>query len=183
MRETEEVKSSIEEQVEVEVEAEPAEDVEEAPEAQQDDEPEPEPEPQPERKAKKERKQRLKDGVLLWVLSYDDERDEYRLDGNHIERSDLPREAVHVTGANGWGGKTKEYLISTLDDIPMPVQVLDDGTYALTAADLYLFCVNNDIKDEFNIKTSSKLTGIDARKIIIWLFVGVAAICIIYAML
>ena len=79
--------------------------------------------------------------VGLYVLTYDAYRDVYNLDYGHIKRSDLPPEAVHLTGS----GKSEYYLdkVNT-GDYPKPGY--------MTATDLYLYMVNNDINEALNIK-------------------------------
>ena len=79
--------------------------------------------------------------VGLYVLTYDDYHDVYNLDYGHIKRADLPREAVHLTGA----GKAEYYLDQVkAGDYPRPGY--------MTATDLYLYMVNNDINEALNIK-------------------------------
>ena len=79
--------------------------------------------------------------VGLYVLTYDPARDVYNLDYGHVKRSDLPPRAVHLTGA----GKSEYYL-----------DMVDTGDYPrpgyMTANDLYLYMVNNDINESLNIK-------------------------------
>lgn len=79
--------------------------------------------------------------VGLYVLTYDAYRDVYNLDYGHVKRKDLPYDAVHLSGA----GKSEYYLdkVNT-GDYPQPGY--------MTATDLYLYMVNNDINEALNIK-------------------------------
>ena len=79
--------------------------------------------------------------VGLYILTYNAYHDVYNLDFMHIKRDDLPREAVHLSGA----GKSIYYL-----------DKVNTGQYPkpgyMTATDLYLYMVNNDINEANNIK-------------------------------
>ena len=81
------------------------------------------------------------DRVGFYVLSYDDWRDVYNLDYKHIKRADLPPEAVHLSGSGD-----SEYYLDKVNtgDYPKPGY--------MNATDLYLYLINNDIRDANNVK-------------------------------
>lgn len=79
--------------------------------------------------------------VGLYTLDYDANTEYYYLDYRHIKRADLPLKAVHVTGA----GESKYYLDNVdTGEYPKPLY--------MTATDLYLYMVNNDISDALTNK-------------------------------
>lgn len=81
------------------------------------------------------------DRVGYYVLTYNPETEENRLDYEHIRRADLNSCAVHLSGSGD-----REYF-RDLDDA---------GEYPkpgyMNATDLYLYLVNNDLRDANNVK-------------------------------
>lgn len=115
-------------------------------------------------------KKRERKAVLL-TLVHDDITGEYYMDERKVPESEIPKEALPVSG------KGRRYLLSSLGpgDVPDPRVV--------TALDLNLYMVNNDINDALSVHFSSFLRGLDIRTIIIGLIVLAVGVCIIWAML
>ena len=103
--------------------------------------------------------------VGLYDLRHDDQRDVYTLDYVHVKKSELPPEAVHVTGRN-WS----DYFVDHVKAGTAP-----DGRQG-TAVNLYLYFQNNSINDAL-LWTPKKELPIDSKMLaLILVAVGVVAL-------
>lgn len=101
--------------------------------------------------------------VGLYTLSYDGE--SYALDYDTIDRSKLPRNAVHVTGEGD-----RCYFLDLVDTGEPPAPM------GPTATDLYCWYKNNDL--DASIVSAHKAVPISKRALIL-LAVGAAAVVLL----
>lgn len=84
--------------------------------------------------------------VGLYTLTFNPVTECYHLDYEHIEKKNLDPRAVHLTGS----GESEYYL-----------DLVDTGKFPkpnyMTATDLYLYMVNNDISDALTNKRKAPI--------------------------
>lgn len=107
------------------------------------------------------RRQRL---VTLYTLAYDDARHEYIRTESRVARGRLPLDAVHLTG------EKDAYMLDLVRAGKAP-----EG---LTAVDLNLWLLNNDINDALATKWS--MTGDDIKKYIVYGIAAIVMVCVIW---
>ena len=105
--------------------------------------------------------------VTLYTLDYNETRQEYELHETITTFSELPPDAVHVTG------EKNAYLLDR-------VRAGQPST-GITASDLYLFLVNNSINDALAVNWSSK--PLDLRRYAIYGIAGIILVCVVWAMM
>lgn len=105
--------------------------------------------------------------VGLYTLDYDTGRDVYTLDYVHVKKTELPADAVHVTGRN-WA----DYFLDKVGgEFP-------DGTMG-TAVNLHLYMQNNSISDAL-LWTPKKELPIDSKMLaLILVAVGILGLFIL----
>lgn len=86
------------------------------------------------------------DRVGLYTLTYNPATECYHLDYEHVVKKTLDPRAVHLTGS----GESEYYL-----------DLVDTGKYPqpnyMTATDLYLYMINNDISDSLTNKRKAPI--------------------------
>lgn len=108
------------------------------------------------------------DRVGLYTLTFNPVTECYHLDYIHVCKKDLDPRAVHLTGS----GESEYYL-----------DLVDTGEYPkpnyMTATDLYLYMINNDISDALTNKRKTPII-LDTKTagLIVIAIIGVAAFII-----
>lgn len=118
------------------------------------------------RRIKRQEKRRNR-SVLLYTLTYNEERQEYVRIESRTTFGKLPSDAVHLTG------QKDAYFLDAVRAGKTP-----EG---LTAVDLNLWLLNNDINDALATKWS--MTGDDIKKYIVYGIAGVVMVCVIWTFL
>lgn len=107
--------------------------------------------------------------VKLWIMEYDISREEYNITEHRMDYVNLPPDAVHITG------RKNQYFLDLvqLGNPPEPTEI--------TAVDLNLYMVNNDINDALAHNWAGD--KFDIKKAAIYGAIGIVAIIIIWPML
>ena len=116
-----------------------------------------------ERRIRRQEKRRNRP-VVLYTLTYNEDRREYVRTESVTTFGKLPADAVHLTG------EKDAYFLDAVRAGKTP-----EG---LTAVDLNLWLVNNDINDALATKWS--MTGDDIRKYIVYGIAGIVMVCVIW---
>lgn len=121
---------------------------------------------------RRENKKKLKKQpriVKLWIMEYDTARSEYNVTEHRVHYENLPPDAVHITGRKG------QYFLDLvkLGNPPSPAEI--------TAVDLNLYMVNNDINDALAHNWAGD--KFDLKRAAIYGAIGIVAVIIIWPML
>lgn len=116
-----------------------------------------------ERRIRRQEKRRNRP-VVLYTLTYNEDRREYVRTESVTTFGKLPADAVHLTG------EKDAYFLDAVRAGKTP-----EG---LTAVDLNLWLVNNDINDALATKWS--MTGDDIKKYIVYGIAGIVMVCVIW---
>lgn len=116
-----------------------------------------------ERRIRRQEKRRNRP-VVLYTLTYNEDRREYVRTESVTTFGKLPADAVHLTG------EKNAYFLDAVRAGKTP-----EG---LTAVDLNLWLVNNDINDALATKWS--MTGDDIKKYIVYGIAGIVMVCVIW---
>lgn len=107
--------------------------------------------------------------VGLYTLDYDPAHEYYLMDYRHIKREDLPITAVHLTGSG-----TSKYYIDNVNTGQYPKPLY------MTATDLYLYMINNDINDALTNKRKTPII-MDTKTVGLLVIAGlIAAAFVVY---
>lgn len=110
--------------------------------------------------------------VLLKRIQRDEVTGGYKIVIEETVRSELPVEAVHITGTSN------QFAIDEIGT-KHPFNTVDNG---FTAIDLNLWLESNTINDALALKWDG-LQGLDTKKISIMLIVGVVAVILVYVIM